>query len=70
MRWEELTGDEFAKAVEECQGVCLVSLSVVERHRHHLPLGTDTYQLLAVTARSGPCAAIGPGVHAGLLRPG
>ena len=43
MRWEELTGDEFPKAVERCQGVCLVALSVLERHGHHLPLGTDMY---------------------------
>ena len=43
MRWEELTGDRFAEAVKECEGVCLIALSVVERHGHHLPLGTDTY---------------------------
>ena len=44
MRWEELSGDQFAEAVKTCEGVCLVALSVVERHGHHLPLGTDTYQ--------------------------
>jgi creatinine amidohydrolase len=43
MRWEELTGDRFAEAVKEVDGVCLIALSVVERHGHHLPLGTDTY---------------------------
>ena len=43
MRWEELTGDRFAAAVRECEGVCLIPLSVVERHGHHLPLGTDMY---------------------------
>lgn len=43
MRWEELTGDRFAEAVTECGGVCAIALSVVERHGHHLPLGTDTY---------------------------
>jgi creatinine amidohydrolase len=43
MRWEELTGDEFPEAVDKAQGVCLLPLSVVERHGHHLPLGTDTY---------------------------
>jgi creatinine amidohydrolase len=43
MRWEELTGDQFADAVRQCQGVCLVPLSVIERHGHHLPLGTDMY---------------------------
>ncbi len=43
MRWEELTGDEFPEAVAKAGGVCLLPLSVVERHAHHLPLGTDTY---------------------------
>src|SRR3954451_11992778 len=43
MQWEELSGDQFPEAVERCQGVCLVPLSVVERHGHHLPLGTDMY---------------------------
>ena len=42
MRWEELSGDQFAEAVKACDGVCLVAMSVVERHGHHLPLGTDT----------------------------
>jgi creatinine amidohydrolase len=41
MRWEELTGDRFAEAVEECQGVCLMALSVIERHGRHMALGTD-----------------------------
>jgi creatinine amidohydrolase len=44
MRWEELTADRFVEAVKECEGVCLVALSVVERHGHHLPLGTDMYE--------------------------
>jgi creatinine amidohydrolase len=43
MRWEELTGDQFPEAVERAQGVCLLPLSVIERHAHHLPLGTDMY---------------------------
>mgnify|MGYP000207778795 CR=1 FL=1 len=41
MRWEELTGDEFLAAVSKAQGVCLLSLSVVERDGHHLPMATD-----------------------------
>ena len=41
MKWEELTGDEFPAAVERCEGVCLVAMSVIERHGHHLPLATD-----------------------------
>lgn len=43
MLWEELTGDEFAGAVARAQGVCLLPLSCIERHAHHLPLGTDMY---------------------------
>lgn len=43
MQWAELSGDDFPAAVAECGGVCLVPLSVLERHGHHLPLGTDLY---------------------------
>ncbi len=43
MRWEELTGDLFPQGVKESQGVCLLPLSCIERHGHHLPLGTDMY---------------------------
>lgn len=43
MRWEELTSDQFPEAVSKAQGVCLLPLSVVERHGHHLPMATDMY---------------------------
>src|SRR5262245_55708250 len=43
MRWEELTGDRFAEAVKECESVCLIALSVIERNGHHLPLGSGLY---------------------------
>jgi creatinine amidohydrolase len=51
MRWEELTGDQFVEAAKTCEGVCVVALSVVERHGHHLPLGTDTYQGRSMLSR-------------------
>jgi creatinine amidohydrolase len=41
MNWQELTSDEFPQAVKDAQGVCVVPLSVIERHGHHLPTGTD-----------------------------
>ncbi|MEP7291744.1 MAG: creatininase family protein [Chloroflexota bacterium] len=41
MRWEELTGDQFPTAVAQAESVCLLPLSVIERHAHHMPLGTD-----------------------------
>ena len=43
MRWEELTGDQFPEAVQKSKGVCLLPLSCIERHGHHLPLGTDMF---------------------------
>lgn len=43
MRWEELTGDQFPQAVKAVQGVCLLPLSCIERHGHHLPTGTDMF---------------------------
>jgi creatinine amidohydrolase len=52
VRWEELTGDRFPEAVEHCGGVCLIALSVIERHGHHLPLGTDMYQGRAALERA------------------
>jgi creatinine amidohydrolase len=52
MKWEELTGDRFAEAIEESQGVCLVPLSVIERHGHHLPLATDMYIAREVCRRA------------------
>ncbi|MBL9208272.1 MAG: GNAT family N-acetyltransferase [Opitutaceae bacterium] len=41
MNWDELNGDDFPAAVASAQGVCLVPLSCIERHAHHMPLGTD-----------------------------
>jgi creatinine amidohydrolase len=43
MRWEELTGDMFPEAVRQSEEVCLLPLSCIERHAHHLPLGTDMF---------------------------
>jgi creatinine amidohydrolase len=43
MRWEELTGDLFSEAVQKAEGMCLLPLSCIERHGHHLPLATDMF---------------------------
>ncbi len=34
-KWEELTVDDFTKAIEQSRGV------IIEKHGPHLPLGTD-----------------------------
>jgi creatinine amidohydrolase len=40
MQWENLTSDDFGRAVRET-GVCVLAAGVVEKHSDHLPLGTD-----------------------------
>lgn len=41
MRWDELTSDFFPEAVRQAESVCLLPLSCIERHGHHLTLATD-----------------------------
>src|ERR1044071_5706575 len=41
VKWEELTAEDFAKAIEKSQGTCLLPFGIVEKHGPHLPLGTD-----------------------------
>lgn len=43
MFWEDLTSDRFPEAVSTAKGVCLLPLSCLERHAHHLPVGTDMF---------------------------
>jgi len=43
MRWEELSSDLFPEAAAKAGGVCLLPTACIERHAHHLPLGTDMY---------------------------
>jgi creatinine amidohydrolase len=43
MKWENLTTPQFEKAIETCEGVCLLPLGVLEKHGDHLPLGTDVF---------------------------
>lgn len=52
MQWENLTAPDFAEAVEEAQGVCLLPLAVIEKHGDHLPLGTDLFIGLEVARRA------------------
>lgn len=59
MRWEELSGEAFAQAVETCRGVCLLPLGVLEYHGPHLPLGTD---LIRAHTMACDVAAVEPAV--------
>jgi creatinine amidohydrolase len=41
VRWEELTGPDFVKALEQARDTCLLSFGIVEKHGPTGPLGTD-----------------------------
>ncbi|HEY2979561.1 MAG TPA: creatininase family protein [Anaerolineales bacterium] len=43
MFWEELKSDDFEGTVERVDRVCLLPLACIERHAHHLPMGTDMF---------------------------
>src|SRR5260370_34773806 len=40
-RWEELTAEDFVRAVQQSQGTCLLPFGILEKHGAHLPIGTD-----------------------------
>lgn len=57
MKWEELTGPAFGKAVEECGRVCILPLGIIEKHGDHLPLGTDAIHAYHVACRAAEAEA-------------
>jgi creatinine amidohydrolase len=52
MQWENLTAPDFAAAVKETQGVCLLPLPCIEKHGGHLPLGTDMFIGMEIARRA------------------
>ncbi|MHC4201288.1 MAG: creatininase family protein [Planctomycetota bacterium] len=57
MKWEELTAPDFARAVDEAKGVCVVATGVLEKHGEHLPVGTDvmnSHRLCVLAAEREP----------------
>ena len=39
--WEELTGPDFVKAIQQAQGVCILPFGIIEKHGPTGPMGTD-----------------------------
>lgn len=50
--WEELTAPDFAKAVKQSEGVCIIPMGVIEKHGPHLPLGTDVFTSREISRRA------------------
>jgi len=51
-QWEELTSSDFALAIKQSQGVCLVPIGVIEKHGQQLPLGTDVFTSREICRRA------------------
>lgn len=41
VKWEELTGPDFVKAMQQARNTCVLPFGILEKHGPHLPLGTD-----------------------------
>ena len=41
VHWEELTAEDFVKAIQKSSGTCVLPFGILEKHGPHLPLGTD-----------------------------
>ncbi|MCK4600827.1 MAG: creatininase family protein [Phycisphaerae bacterium] len=63
MKWEELTAPDFARAVEDTGGVCIIAVGSLEKHFDHLPLGTDYmngHMLCCLAAEQEPVVVFPP----------
>lgn len=56
-RWMYRTSGDLKELLEEAKGVCLLPIGCIEKHGPHLPLGTDT---IAVDAISYAASQIEP----------
>ena len=48
MYWQEMREEEFASAIDELGGLCLMPLMGMEKHGQHLPVGTDSMVVNAI----------------------
>ena len=48
-KWEELTTEDFVKALQSSSGVCLLPFGIIEKHGPSGPLGTDLINVRAAT---------------------
>jgi creatinine amidohydrolase len=52
VRWEELTGPDFVKAIAKSQGTCMLPFGIMEKHGPSLPIGNDTIEVSYFAARA------------------
>ncbi|HID72174.1 MAG TPA: creatininase family protein, partial [Thermoplasmata archaeon] len=71
MKWYEMTTEEFGRLVDE-KTLVVVPFGILEEHGPHLPLGTDTIQVLHLVdmveeelEKKGIKTVVAPPVHYG-----
>lgn len=68
MQWEYMTSPDLARATVD-PGVCIFTVSVIERHSDHLPMGCDMInsQAVAVLAAERESAVVFPPFYFGQI---
>jgi len=51
-RWDELTANEWSKALDKSAKTCILPIGILEKHGPHSPLGTDLIHVREVAARA------------------
>src|ERR1700724_732644 len=69
VKWEELTATDFAKAIHQSQGTCILPIGILEKHGPHLPLGTDLLNIryISVAAAQQEFAVVFPEYYFGQI---
>lgn len=69
VKWEELTAADFAKAIQQSQGTCILPIGILEKHGPHLPLGTDLINVryVSVAAATQEYAVVFPEYYFGQI---
>jgi len=69
VHWEELTGPDFVKAIQQAQGTCILPIGILEKHGPHMPIGSDllTSRYTAVHAAEKQYAVVFPEYYFGQI---
>src|ERR1700722_127424 len=52
VKWEELTAEDFQKAIAKSQQTCVLPFGIIEKHGPQLPLGTDLLNVRYVVSHA------------------